>query len=208
MSHLHWHGGTHSQNKSEISSSGIIIVDTFRPAQGVPLLPARNQGKSRTAFPLCSRGLFPGPQLPQPRGSQRPVHPVAGRDRQPPPARHHPARRRGAFRRGAAPPQAVAGRPLQQRARPGAPRHPRRHGVGRRTSIPCRAAPGGAPWRCNSRRRPSPSWRTALPSLLIPRWKDAASGASPPATEPSPRRPTARLPGMSPLKPPSPKATR
>jgi len=46
------------------------------------------------------------------------------------------------------------------------------------------------------------------PVALTPCWKDAANGASPPATEPSPRRPTARPPGMSPPKPPTLRATR
>ena len=37
------------------------------PAEGLQAVPRQDQGQSRTALPLCARGLLPGPQLPQSR---------------------------------------------------------------------------------------------------------------------------------------------
>ena len=105
-------------------------------AQGLPSLPGQDQGQGRAAVPLRPRGLLPRPQLPQPRGPERPVQPVARPGRQPPPAWHHRADRRRALRRGAG---LLSSRcrpgPFNAVLRPRAPDLARGHGLGRRQSL-------------------------------------------------------------------------
>src|SRR4051812_8150311 len=88
----------------------MMILELHR--EGVPISDiARRTGLDRKTVRKYI-ALLPRPQLPRPRRPQRPVPAVVGRCRQRPHPRDHTARRRRAFRRGAAEPQAIAGRAI------------------------------------------------------------------------------------------------
>ena len=160
----------------------------FHP-ESLPALSGEDQGQGRAAVPLHPRGLLPRAQLPQSGRPQRPAPALAGRRRQPAPARDHaPGRQRGLRRREAASAALAAGAvPGGAAAR--AADLARRHGQRRRQFLQRAGRDAAAAWsRCTRWPRKSASSRMACSSPPIPCSRGAISAASRPVIAALPLR--------------------